>query len=225
MIGVLGGTFDPIHFGHLRPALDLLQDLELREVRFLPLGIPVHRPLPLASPAQRLAMVKAAIAGLDGFRADERELRRPGQTYTYDTLLSLRQELGERRSICLLVGADAFRGFLSWRRPEGILEQAHIVVMQRPGKQASLAGPLRDWCESRTCADPADLAGTPAGRILFRVVTQLGISATAIRRLVARGQSPRYLLPDAVLRIIEREGLYQGRTKGVAPIGGSARPG
>lgn len=209
MIGVLGGTFDPIHFGHLRTSLELIQTLGLQEVRFVPLAVAVHRAQPRAGAARRAAMLRTAVAGQAGFLVDERELGREGRSYTYDTLRSLREELGDETPICLLLGSDAFAGFLSWHRPDGVLELAHLVVMQRPGEHRPQGDALRAWSEPRLCFGAADLAQTPNGRILFQEVTRLEISATAIRGLVSRGLSPRYLLPDAVIEIIEREGLYR----------------
>ena len=205
---MLGGTFDPIHYGHLRPALDVFQALPMQEIRFVPLNVAVHRPQPLASAAQRLEMVRRAVAGQDGFRADDRELVRAGGSYSYDTLVSLRDELGSEPPICLLTGFDAYRNFLGWRRPDGILELAHLVVMQRPGGDKRQNDALRRWSEPRLCAEPAELAKWPGGRILFQGVTQLDISATGIRDLVARGLSPRFLLPDAVLDLIEGDNPY-----------------
>jgi nicotinate-nucleotide adenylyltransferase len=209
MIGVLGGTFDPIHFGHLRPALDLLQGLPLHEVRFIPLNVAVHRPQPVAGATQRAAMLRAAVAGQPGFVVDQRELGRPGGSFTYDTLTSIRGELGAGTPICLLLGSDAFADFLSWHRPEGILSLAHLVVMQRPWEPAHGTASLHSWSRLRSCADATELAASPHGRILFREVTQLEISGTGIRESISRGWSPRYLLPDAVIEIIEREGLYR----------------
>lgn len=208
MMGVLGGTFDPIHFGHLRPALDSMQALALREVRFVPLNVAVHRSQPVASADHRLAMVRAAVDGQHGFSVDDRELLRPGGSYSYDTLSSLKRELGDDHPICLLTGEDAFRDFLTWYRPDGILDLAHVVVMRRPGAEVGWNPELRRWISSRTAVGASDLEETPAGRILFQQVTQLDISATAIRRLVSAGKSPRYLLPQAVLDIIELEHLY-----------------
>ena len=210
MIGVLGGTFDPIHFGHLRPALDCLQSLGLDEVRLVPLKVAVHRGQPRGSAGVRLAMVRAAVAGTPGLVADGRELGRDGASYSYDTLMSLRREVGSAVPICLLVGEDAFNGFLSWHRPADILTLAHLVVMQRPGSPGLEDPVLCDWVAERGCDDPAELHRLPSGRILHKRVTQLGISASQIRALVAAGRSPRYLLPDPVLEIIEREGLYLG---------------
>jgi len=212
MIGVMGGTFDPVHFGHLRPALELLQGLSLREVRFVPLNVAVHRLQPQAGATQRAAMLRAAVNGQEGLTVDERELQRPGGSYSYDTLKSLREEMGNDEPICLLLGSDAFAAFLTWYRPEAILDLAHLVVLQRPGEQGPLPAALSAWSEQRRCCNASELTKMPGGRILFREVTRLEISATVIRELVSEGRSPRYLLPDAVIDIIERGGLYRSRS-------------
>lgn len=209
MIGILGGTFDPIHFGHLRPALELLQDLPLQEVRFVPLRTAVHRTQPVATAAQRLAMVQAAVKNQPGFIADDRELRRTGNSYSYDTLASLRAELGARLPICLLTGLDAFAELPTWYRWRDIADLAHWVVMRRPGVDMVTDPALRHWMEPRLAKDPAVLTRTPGGWVLFRDVTQLDISATAIRAQIALGLSPGFLIPEDVLAFIEREGLYR----------------
>ena len=208
MIGVFGGTFDPIHFGHLRPALDVLQGLQLREVRFIPLRRAVHRAQPVATAEQRLAMIRAAVSDQYGFVADERELERTGRSYSYDTLLSLRSELGPDLPICLLIGLDAFLDLETWYRWSAIGDLAHLVVMQRPGAGEPEDPDLRRWMEPRLTARSQNLAEAPAGYVLLHQVTQLDISATTIRSLIGQGLSPRYLLPDPVAEIIEREGLY-----------------
>jgi nicotinate-nucleotide adenylyltransferase len=209
MIGILGGTFDPIHFGHLRPALDCLQALGLDEIRLVPLNVAVHRAPPVASSALRLAMLEAAIVGQPGFVADAREIERPGGSYTYDTLISLRAELGRECPLCLLIGADAFAGFPGWHRPADILHLAHLVVMRRPGPSVVLDPALEAFCSGRIRDRAGDLAETPAGRILFQDVTQIDVSATRVREMVRQGLSPRWLLPDAVISIIAAEGLYR----------------
>ena len=209
MIGVLGGTFDPIHLGHLRPALDCLERLGLTELRFVPLRLAVHRPQPQAPAALRLAMLEAAIAGQPGFVADTRELERPGGSFSYDTLQSLRADVGGQVPLCLLVGGDAFRGFLDWYRPREILDLAHVVVMRRPGVAGPLDARLATLCTERAADDPAALRAAPAGRILFQGVTQMDIASTRVRELIRGGGSPRYLVPDPVLAIIERSGLYR----------------
>lgn len=209
MIGVLGGTFDPIHLGHLRPALDCREALGLAEVRFVPLNVAVHRPQPQASAPARLAMLEAAIAGQPGFRVDTRELERPGGSFSYDTLAALRGELGALRPICLLIGADAFRGFPDWYRPDGILALAHLVVMQRPGFVGPLPTRLEALCAGRMCEEAQALRESPAGRILMQPVTQMDIAATRVRDLIRAGADARYLVPDAVLEMIARDGLYR----------------
>lgn len=209
MIGILGGTFDPVHFGHLRSALDCLQALGLDEVRLIPLNVAVHRPQPLATAALRLAMLTAAVGDQPGFVVDTRELERPGGSFSHTTLVSLRAELGADMPLCLLIGADAFANFLTWHRALEILELAHLVVMRRPG-QSTIADPaLRALSLQHAGAGPASLAACPSGCILPLDVTQIAISSTQIRQLIARGFSPRYLLPDATLALIEREGVYR----------------
>jgi nicotinate-nucleotide adenylyltransferase len=202
MLGILGGSFDPIHHGHLRTALDVQQALQLDELRLIPLRDPPHRAQLVASPAQRLEMLHAAITGVAELTIDQRELERSGKSYSLLTLQSLREEVGDR-PICLILGHDAFQGFPDWHRPEEILELAHLVVMQRPGETGQTPYP------ERIVADPQALHSNLAGKIYLQPVTQLEISGTRIREMLQTGQSPRFLLPDAVLEIIERDGLYR----------------
>ena len=208
LIGVLGGTFDPIHFGHLRPALEILQALELAEIRFVPCRIPAHRATPSITAEQRLALVRLATVGQPGFVADDRELRRAGPSYMVDTLTSLRAEVGGT-PLCLILGTDAFRELPTWWRWRELSELAHIVVMQRPGMAPSFPPPLDAFVTPRVVCDALALRRQSVGGILFQSVTQLDISATRIRALLARGQSPRYLLPEAVLADIHDRGLYR----------------
>jgi nicotinate-nucleotide adenylyltransferase len=208
MIGIFGGTFDPIHYGHLRPALEVQQALGLEQVRFIPLAVAVHRDQPAAGNDLRLAMVQAALAGQPGFVLDDREIRRAGRSYSVDTLGELRLE-HPHTPLCLFVGGDAFNEFLTWHRPLAILDLAHLVVMQRPGSGGPGDRELARLSTERRCTDPAELRTAPPGRIFFQPVTQLEISATAIRAQLTGGSSPRFLLPDPVLDIIERERLYR----------------
>jgi nicotinate-nucleotide adenylyltransferase len=202
MIGILGGTFDPIHYGHLRTALDVKDALGLTEVRFIPLAVAVHRKQPGTPADIRMEMVKAAIAGQPGFIADDREIRRGGGSYMLDTLRSLRREVGETIPLCLIIGMDAFRGFPAWRQPEEILQLAHLVVMERPGEAEPALYP------QQVTDDEKLLRSRQGGHILFQPVPQLEISATAIRESLRQGRSPRFLLPDRVLEIIRKEALY-----------------
>ncbi|HRD66338.1 MAG TPA: nicotinate-nucleotide adenylyltransferase [Candidatus Competibacter sp.] len=207
-IGVLGGTFDPIHYGHLRPALELLETLELAEIRFVPCRIPAHRAAPQVTAEQRLALVRLATVGQPGFVADDRELRRSGPSYMVDTLASLRGDFDDV-PLCLIVGTDAFRELHTWQRWQELSGLAHIVVMQRPGVLQPFPPLLEAFVSPRVVYDALALRRRPAGGILFQPVTQLNISATQIRALLARGHSPRYLLPEAVLACIREWGLYR----------------
>ncbi len=209
LIGILGGTFDPIHYGHLRPALEVWQGLGLDEIRLVPLRDPPHRDPPTVDAEQRLRMVRLAAAGQAGFLVDDRELRRDGPSYTLDTLRSLQGEMGEDVRLCILLGSDALLGFPDWHEPAEVLRLAHLIVMQRPGATGFEAPSLQAFLSRHRTRDPAGLTDRAAGVILFHPVTQLGISATAIRALLARGESPRFLLPDQVLSFIEKQGLYR----------------
>lgn len=208
MLGILGGTFDPIHHGHLRTALDVAEAIGLSEVRFIPLRHAVHRDQPETPATLRLAMVAAAIAGEPRFVADDREIRRDAPSYTLHTLESLRAERGGMEPICVLVGGDAFAEFLTWHRPHDILGLAHLIVMQRPGGQPAHDPALRMLVDRHRTDDPNALQARPGGRILFQAVTQLGISATDLRARLRAGRSIRYLVPDPVLELIRHEGLY-----------------
>ncbi len=205
MLGILGGTFDPIHFGHLRPALEVQQALGLDEVRLIPLRDPPHRNQPLTTVNQRLLMLQAAVKGLPGFSIDTQELERNGKSYTVETLRSLRKEVGET-PICLLIGSDAFQQFHNWHKPDEILQLAHLIVMQRPDD--SEINPV-SLTKDKITQSPKLLNTSPGGSILFQPVTQLDISSTSIRALIRNHQSPRYLLPDDVLEIIQTDQLYK----------------
>lgn len=210
-IGIFGGTFDPIHFGHLRPALELMEGLGLQEVRLVPSAIPPHRNTPSAPGTHRLEMVRRAVKGQAGFVVDERELRRAGISYMVDTLASLREEFGET-PLCLLLGMDAFLQLDRWHRWAEIPELAHIVATHRPGWSLESVAPsaaMADLLQRRRVSRPEALAEQPAGGILLQSVTQLDISATAIREAVGRGRSARYLTRDTVLDYIAEHHLYQ----------------
>ena len=209
MIGVLGGTFDPIHFGHINPALDLLQALPLREIRFTLARNPPHREPPLASAAHRWRMLELALQAHPGLVADDRELRRHGLSYTIDTLRELRAELGPLPTLCLILGADAFAGFTSWRSWREILELVHIVVTARPGSTLQAGGEAGRLLQARRLHSPEDLARHACGDILPCSLYLLDISATTIRRDIAAGNDVSAMLPDAVLRYIREHGLYQ----------------
>lgn len=212
---MLGGTFDPVHFAHLRLAEELAEGVGLSRVRFIPTGTPPHRGTPRVTGTQRMEMVRLAIAGNPLFEADDREIRRQGICYTFDTLNELRAELGDR-PLCLLMGSDAFSALTTWHRWEELFDLAHIVIAHRPGfslqqLQSSLPGPLRKVYLQRLAASTGVLRRDGAGSIYAREITSLDIAATHIRGLLAGGGSARYLVPDAVLDYIETNRLYKER--------------
>lgn len=206
-IGILGGTFDPIHLGHLRMALELYQVLDLAKVHITPCYQPVHRKLPTAPPEQRLTMVKCAVQNEEALLADDREIRRGGPSYTIDTLTEMRAEMPDT-PLCLLVGIDAFLGFPSWHRWEEILDYAHLIVAHRPHYHLPKTGIIADLMQERLQQETAYLHEKLAGGILFRPITSLEISATDIRKQIAMGRNPRYLLPDSVYDYIKQNGTY-----------------
>jgi len=207
MIGVFGGTFDPVHHGHLRVALELHQQLGFDEVRFIPCRQPPHRSMPRASDDQRLTMLQLALAGLPEFVIDQRELQRDGPSYMVDTLASIRAEEADT-PLCLIVGADAFSKLSGWHRWTHLIELAHIIVAHRPGHAFILGDDLLDLYQRCQVADASRLATTPAGSILRCQVTQLDISSMVIREEIVNGRSVRYLLPYDVWTYIQQQGLY-----------------
>lgn len=210
MIGIFGGTFDPVHFGHLRPALEVKQALGLSEMRLIPAFQPPHREAPVANPGQRLTMLRAAVGNETDLLVDNREMQREGPSYMVDTLTSLREELGDE-PLCLVLGSDAFLQLDGWHRWQRILELAHIVVTHRPGWQLdvnAVSPELQALWRERQVSDREQLAASPAGKIFSQIVTPLDISATQIRALVAAGQNPRYLVPEPVWNLIRTQGLY-----------------
>jgi len=209
-IGLFGGAFDPIHYGHLRTAFELWQALGLAEVRFLPAGNPPHRAELCASAELRLSMVRVATAEQSAFVVDDREVRRSGVSYSVDTLTELRAEY-PGRSLCLLLGMDAFVGLPNWHRWRELLDLTHIVVAHRPGWKAPTMGPLGEVMVDRGTGSIRDLHDSAAGRIYVHAGTQLEISSTELRQLLVAGRDPRYLVPDPVRRIIFDTGCYARR--------------
>ena len=214
-IGIFGGTFDPIHFGHLRAAYELAELLRLEHVRFLPAGDPPHRVRPLADAAMRLAMVRAAIDGEADFIVDDREVRRSGPSYTVLTLEELRREQGDR-PLVLMLGMDAFLGLPTWHRWTELLGLAHVAVARRPGAALPAEGALGRLLDSCHSTRPEDIASVPAGRIFVLPSSQLEISSTDLREVLRTGRDPRYLMPEPVRRMINATGIYarQGETEG-----------
>ncbi|MEE8237428.1 MAG: nicotinate-nucleotide adenylyltransferase [Gammaproteobacteria bacterium] len=207
-IGIFGGTFDPIHYGHLRTALEVLQRLSLTKVCFVPCADPPHRDAAtVAGASTRLDMVRAAVADQSSFVVDDREFKREGPSYSVDTLGSLRSEY-PAASLCLLMGMDSFLGLPDWYHWEEITALAHIVVAHRPGWRVPEDGALGELLRERGTDDVASLHDSMCGRVFVTPVTQLEISATQLRASLNAGVDPKFLMPNSVRRIIIESGCY-----------------
>ncbi len=212
-IGILGGTFDPIHHGHLRLAQEALEQCRLRQVRFIPSGTPPHRATPLASATARLEMVSLALHAHHQFVVDVREAYRTDPCYSVNTLTSLRDELGTEQPLCLLLGSDAFLQLHTWHEWRHLFDLAHIVVMQRPGQplgnaMANADGELQVEYRARLAPAPSRVHESPAGAIVALEMPLLDISATDIRRRCSENKSIRYLVTDSVANYIQSNQTY-----------------
>ena len=211
-LGLFGGTFDPVHFGHLRLAEAAIDTLGLAAVHWIPVGQPGHRPAPCVSAAHRLAMLHLAVDDNPRFVIDDSEIRQSNTSYTVPTLLRIRQQYGEKQALVFLLGADAFAGLTTWHRWHELFKLTHLALVARPGHHldtASLPQALRQCLAERQIFDPQQLSRSPAGQLIFLDSTALAISATAIREQILQQQSPRYLLPDALIDYINHHKLYQ----------------
>jgi nicotinate-nucleotide adenylyltransferase len=208
--GLLGGTFDPVHYGHLRLAEEAREALGLAEVRWMPAGRPPHRPPPRVAAAHRLEMVRRAVADNPAFVVDAAETRSDAPSYTVTTLERLRAESGAR-PLVLLMGADAFLGLAAWHRWRELFDLAHLGVATRPGfvlTPEAMPVELAGACADRLGDDAGALSTGPAGRVVQFAMTPLAISASLLRAQLAAGLSARYLLPDPVREYIETHHLY-----------------
>jgi len=211
---IYGGTFDPIHHGHLRLALEVCDALGVAGIHLVPCHIPPHRGDTGADSRQRLELIRLAVAGESALQIDDRELQRAGASYTADTLRQLREELGPEQPLVMVVGTDAFAAFDRWREWQQIPELAHIVVVRRPGADLPKGGEAEKLVEARRADSAQALHQTPCGLVLELDPPLLDISATGIRERIADGRSPRYLVPDPVWRTIQSQGLYGVCTRG-----------
>ena len=211
-LGLFGGTFDPVHFGHLRLATELAEAFHLDKVVFIPAGLPYHRGRDAhATAEQRLTMLKLATQRDARFDIDEREIKRSGNTYTYDTLAEIRHERGAVTPLVFLAGSDTFAGIDKWHRWTELFDLAHFAVAVRADDaQWATRGPGTFPKEAwpRITLNPRELAAAPAGKIMTFAMTPLSISSTAIRAVVNAGASIRYLTPDPVAEYIRSHNLY-----------------
>ena len=212
-VGIFGGTFDPIHIGHLRTAVELRKALGLSEIRLIPSATPPHREQPESSAEHRLAMLKLALGSEStscepSLVADDRELHRHGFSYTIDTLKELRAEKGPETPLCLCIGMDSLIDLNQWHQWNKLTDIAHIVVAARPGWHLPKSGEVLEFVRAHRAANKEQLQETPAGKILIMEMTLLPISATGIRQALKRGESIRYLVPDSVIDYITQHQLY-----------------
>ena len=208
-IGVFGGTFNPVHYGHLRSALELVESLHLEQLRLMPCAVPPHREAPSCDARHRAAMIDLAVAGEPRLVCDRRELQRPGKSYTVDSLVELRGELGDDSSLCLVMGCDAVRDVATWHRWQELLDFSHVVVIARPGWQLPEEGEVADWLQRHRVADAQALRQRRAGSVLIEELRPLDISSTEVRDILVTGRSARFLLPEPVLDYIRANQLYQ----------------
>jgi nicotinate-nucleotide adenylyltransferase len=206
-LGIFGGTFDPVHNGHLRTAIEVADVLDLERVLLIPGGDPPHRAPPVADAATRRGLLVAAIADEPRLAIDERELCREGPSYTVLTLEELRRERGAQ-PLLLILGMDAFAGLATWHRWTELIGLAHMVVAHRPGWAPPDSGPVGTLWRERGATDSAALAAAPAGRVLLVPTTQLDIASSRLREMLREGRDPRYLMPEAVRRMIHETGIY-----------------
>ena len=209
LVAVLGGTFNPIHNGHLHSAKELKTVLGADELRFIPCHRPPHREQPDVSSQQRLAMVELALTGQEGLVVDDRELKRDQLSYTIDTLSCLRKELGDDVALCWVMGTDAVANIDSWHRWQEILDFAHVVVMARPGESLPETGAVAQWLAEHQVSSVIDVKTQKKGKVLLLNLTPYPVSSTEIRKKIQAGEAVEQLLPSSVLNYIQTHKLYQ----------------
>ena len=205
MVGVFGGTFDPIHWGHLRTVSEVQVQLGLSRVLIIPVNIPPHRSTPMAASRHRISMIQLALKQMPQLKCDDREIRRGGTSYTFFTVQELRQEFGEI-PLCLILGLDSFLDLPNWYRWNEILDYVHIVVMRRPGWE--LPASLPDWCSDAVVGNPLDFEKKPYGNVYYMSVPSIDITSTVIRNELSFNSYINNALPSSVLGYIRRNKLY-----------------
>jgi nicotinate-nucleotide adenylyltransferase len=208
MIAVMGGSFDPVHIGHLRVAIEARDHLQVDQLRLIPCGQPPHRDKSIATAAQRLHMLELAVADEQALMVDDREIRKNRLSYSVDTLTDLRAESGQQ-PICLIIGADAYQQLNTWHQWKRLFDLAHLVVVQRPGYTITTSSNVAEYTAQRSTENPEQLTKQSAGSVYFLQIPALEISSTRIRTLVSEGKSIRYLVPDSVNRWMQQHRVYQ----------------
>ncbi|MBS0300068.1 MAG: nicotinate-nucleotide adenylyltransferase [Proteobacteria bacterium] len=215
LVGIYGGTFDPIHYGHLRIAEELLDSIGLKRMIFVPSGAPRLRAAPAASRGHRAAMVRLAIQDNNRFTLDEREINRPGISTTVQSLREYQHELGNKAALCFVLGIDAFVKINQWSEWRELFNLCHLIMVARPGfvsigDEKNLPAEIREEYSSRCVTSTSDLVWQSSGFIYTAHTSLLEISASQIRSLISAGKSIRYLLPESVAEYIKSNRLYTG---------------
>lgn len=215
MIGVFGGTFDPVHYGHIKPALSVQQALNLTQIRFVPNRIPPHRDVPWLNSEQRLSLLKCALQNIPDVCIDERELHREGPSYMVETLQSLKQDMPDE-ALCLIIGMDAFYGITDWFKWKSLFDLCHLIVTTRPGfDQASISDHMSSedyaYLRQRMTQDVNALSPLETGKILLQSVPQLDVSSTQIRTKLLNNEEVSQWLPGDVIQQLKRFTLDDNR--------------
>ena len=208
-VAIMGGTFDPIHNGHLRTAVEILDRYGFAQLRLVPCYQPVHKTQPSVTAEQRLAMVQMAVSSDPRLSVDRREIDRTGPSYSLDTLRSIRAEIGPHEPLVMVLGMDSFLSLPTWHGWQELINYAHIFVVSRPGWEPDLISELSEFCENYRAASPLELQCAPAGLVCLETLTPLGISSSLIRALCRQQASIAYLLPEPVQTYIQQHQLYR----------------
>ena len=208
-VAIFGGTFDPVHNGHLRIAIELAELLEVDSLRMIPCALPPHRDTPSVTPEQRLELLKLGIGDHSALVADDIELRRDGPSYTIETVRAIRQQIGDETPLFLCLGVDVLASLDSWHQWQQLTHYCHLIVSSRPGYQLPEKGALAEWIDERLCEDLNRLKQSSAGRLHLCDLTMLAISSTAIRKKISAGEKIDYLTPAAVVNSIQQQNLYE----------------
>lgn len=210
-VGLFGGTFDPVHIGHLRVALELNRLLGLAQMRLVPCANPSHRGAPLSSSKDRLRMLELAIADVPELWIDDCELKRAGPSYSVDTLATVRGEIGDSAPLFFCVGMDCLVSLDSWRRWRELLDYANLVVAARPGWVKPEQGDIAGWLAEHQSDSLDAVKKARSGRVYIARMTLLPVSSTRIRGELEKGIAPQFLVPDPVIEYINRQQLYLRR--------------
>lgn len=210
---LFGGTFDPIHFGHLRTALELQEVLNVPQINLVPTGEPVHKVSTGASAVQRFEMVRLAVESEPTLVADDCELISAEPCYTINTLMKKRAEVGEDLPIILVMGMDSLLGIKSWSQWQQLTDYGHLFIVARPSYDPEFDAELQNFIDQRKVEDLTELSLRPSGYLAMHQLTPMSVSATQVRKIIEQGSNPRFLIPDVVWDFIKTERLYDANER------------